>query len=287
MNHTNHFEQIKKALIYIDGHLAEPLRVEALAARFHFSPFYFHRIFTIIVGIPIAEHIRSRRLAHACLYLTQTDASVLSVGLDCGYQTAQSFTRAFKSAYGVSPSTYRKQTPIPEMESAEEMILRFTNRLQGGMVLHPKIIRQKALTIAGTCGDGNETGAVWDAFEELIGEKPLSNELSVSGYEVRLYNGDTCTVYVGRAVAGKDVDTAYAVYSLPASEYAVFDVYVANGYENENAAMDEWLRTNPEGYHERRLGASHYCVEYYDERFTGNEAGSIVEIWVPVERDAK
>jgi len=48
--------------------------------------------------------------------------------------------------------------------------------------------------------------------------------------------------------------------------------------------MTEWLETNQQGYRERRLGSAHYCVEYYDERFNGSEAGSIVEIWVPIEK---
>lgn len=42
-----------------------------------------------------------------------------------------------------------------------------------------------------------------------------------------------------------------------------------------------WLRTNCEGYSGRLLVDVHYCVEYYDERFSGSESGSIVEIWVP------
>ena len=66
------------------------------------------------------------------------------------------------------------------------------------------------------------------------------------------------------------------------SVYASFDVYVANGYESENNAMNEWLETNKQGYSERLLGNTHYCVEYYDERFKGNEADSIVEIWIPI-----
>jgi predicted transcriptional regulator YdeE len=48
--------------------------------------------------------------------------------------------------------------------------------------------------------------------------------------------------------------------------------------------MLEWLNENKQGYSERLLGTTHYCVEYYDERFHGSEAGSIVEIWVPIEK---
>ena len=65
---------------------------------------------------------------------------------------------------------------------------------------------------------------------------------------------------------------------------ASFEVYVANGYDSENNAMNEWLLTNAEGYSQRLLNGAYYCVEYYDERFNEDETGSIVEIWVPVEK---
>ena len=150
--------------------------------------------------------------------------------------------------------------------------------------MNPKIIKRDSLTIAGVSGDGDKTWDVWNAFENLNNEKPLTNKLSDNGYEIRLYDSGSSTVHVGFAVQGNPVDDEYKLYTLPASEYASFDVYVANGYDSENNAMDEWVKTNQQGYTERLLGSVHYCVEYYDERFHGNEAGSIVEIWIPIEK---
>lgn len=48
--------------------------------------------------------------------------------------------------------------------------------------------------------------------------------------------------------------------------------------------MNEWLVFNVEGYMEWLLEGVYFCVEYYDERFYSSEAGSIVEIWVLVEK---
>ena len=278
------FDHIKEALEYIDTHLDESISVEAIASHFHFSAYYFHRMFSIIVGKPMAAHMRDRRLLYAARLLKETDKSILDIGLDCGYHSAQAFSRAFKTIYGLSPKEYRKQGYIPGAVTVEEMIMKFTNRLRGGVFLNPQIIKRDALIIAGVSGDGDKTWEVWQAFEKLSHEKPLAGRLSGNGYEIRLYDGDACTVHVGHALLNEDADSAYTVYKLPPSQYAVFDVYVANGYESENSAMDEWLKTNPEGYTERLLDGAHYCVEYYDERFSGSEAGSIVEIWVPIEK---
>ena len=278
------FTRIKEALEYIDGHLDEEMTFESVAREFHFSPYYFHRMFSVIVGKAIATHIRDRRLARACVQLADTDRPMLEIGLDCGYGSAQAFSRAFRQAYGLAPSDYRGQGLVPNVVSVDEMIMKFTNRLRGGVYLNPKIIKRGALTIAGVAGEGDKTGEVWERFMQLSGEREPANKLSDNGYEIRLYDGEVSAIHVGYAVSGKDAVEGYALYTLPASEYASFDVYVANGYDSENNAMGEWLMTNGQGYSERTLGEAHYCVEYYDERFRGDEAGSIVEIWVPVKK---
>ena len=280
----SNFDRIKEALTFIDNHLDEQITYDSLAMRFHFSPYYFHRMFSVIVGKTIAAHIRDRRLARACQQLADTDKSIIDIGLDCGYNSAQSFSRAFHGACGLSPSEYRKLGYAPIIVTVEEMIMKFTNRLKGGIYVNPKIINRGEIIVACTAGDGNKTYEVWQAFEKLSKDKPPCNKVSDNGYEIRIYDGEKCTVYTGLSVTDEEVDPEYTIFKIPASKYASFDVYPANGYESENIAMDNWLSTNNEGYTERLLDSRHYCVEFYDERFKGEEAGSIVEIWVPVEK---
>jgi AraC-type DNA-binding domain-containing proteins len=280
----NHFPKIKEALEYIDSHLDQPISLESISKRFYFSPYYFHRMFSIIVGKTIAAHVRNRRLLYASIQLTATNESVLNIALNSGYNSAQSFTRAFKGLYGVSLAEFRKQGLQPDIISVDEMINKFTNRLRGGIYLNPNIIKRDEIIVAGTFGDGNYTWDVWSAFEKLSKKKPLTNKVSDNGYEIRIYEGEKSTVVAGLAVLDERVDSEYTIFKIPASKFASFDVYVANGYDSENSAMDEWLKTNSEGYSEKLLDNSHYCVEFYDERFDGNEAGSIVEIWIPIEK---
>ena len=280
----NNFSEIKRALEYIDSHLGESISLKTISDKFNFSSYYFHRMFSVIVGKTIAVYVRDRRLQAACIKLSSTNKSVLEIGMDCGYDSAQSFARVFKQAYGLSPSEYRKSGLQPLIVSVDELIMRFTNRLKGGIFLNPKIIKQDTLIIAGVSGDGNKTGEVWDLFQQLNNEKPLTNKISNNGYEIRMHEGDKCTVHVGLAVFDESIDSSFALLKLPASKYASFDVYVQKGYDSENNAMDEWLKNNDGGYSEKLLGGKAYCVEYYDERFKGSESGSIVEIWVPIEK---
>jgi len=149
----------------------------------------------------------------------------------------------------------------------------------------PKIIKRGILMIAGVSGDGSKTEKVWNKFAALYDADPIENTVSdKSSYEIRFYDGDACAVHVGLAVKDELVDEAFSIITLPASEYASFDVYAVNGYDSENKAMEEWLKANQQKYKERLLEDMHYCVEYYSKRFYGNEPGSILEIWIPIEK---
>ncbi len=278
----SNFERISQALKYIDSHLAEHITIDQLADRYYLSPYYFHRMFSVIVGKAIAEYIRDRRLEHACVLLSETDKPILDIGLDCGYDSAQSFSRAFKNCYGVPPVEYRKLGYSPSVTTVDEMIAKFTNRLRGGILVNPKIIKRNKLIIAGISGDGHQTGEVWEQFMELMKTVEITNKLSDNSYEIRIYEGTKCIVHVGYAVSDADIDRRLTAITLPASHYAAFDVYPAKGYESENSAIDEWLKSNEKGYSQRLLGEKSYAVEFYDERFNGYEADSIVEIWVPI-----
>lgn len=149
--------------------------------------------------------------------------------------------------------------------------------------MHPKIIKNEELIIAGITGDGRKTCEVWEQFSKLYEKIGIKNKLSDNSYEVRIYDGDQCTCHVGVSVSDDDVDSAFTLMRLPASVYAAFEVYVASGYDSENDAMDEWLEANKEKYSQRRINGLPYVVEYYDERFDGNSEDSIVEIWIPIE----
>lgn len=276
-----YFGRVKEALKYVDAHLDEDIGCERIAGVFHFSPYYFHRMFSAVVGKTIAEHIRSRRLEKACMLIAETEKTILEICLECGFDSPQAFSRSFKNAYKIPPSVYRKRGYRPNPVSVDDMIIKFTNRLRGGIVLNPKIIKKDALIIAGTSGDGSKTGEVWQNFEKLNNETGLQGKLSKNGYEIRLYGENGGTVHVGFAVKNKNADPVYETFELPASLYASFDVYTSRGYDSENSAIEEWLATNKEGYKQNYYDGKPYVVEYYDERFSGGE-DSIVEIWVPV-----
>ena len=117
------FDNIERALNHIDSHLSEQMGYERLADILHFSPYYFHRMFSIITGKTITAHIRDRRLEQACVMLSSTKMTALEICLECGFDAYSSFIRVFKNKYGLSPKEYRKQCHTPVFMSVEDLIV--------------------------------------------------------------------------------------------------------------------------------------------------------------------
>ena len=104
----DYHERLLPVLVHIQDHLDEPLKLEDLAARAHFSPFHFHRVFRGMIGESLKQHIKRLRLERAAVQLKTTGHSITAIAFDAGYETHESFTRAFRGAFAASPTEYRE-----------------------------------------------------------------------------------------------------------------------------------------------------------------------------------
>lgn len=100
--------RIGRVLDVIVARMDEPLRLEDLAAIACVSPFHFHRMFQAMVGETVAEVVRRLRLARAGWRSRATDATVMEIALEAGYGSVEGFGRAFRQAYSMAPSRYRR-----------------------------------------------------------------------------------------------------------------------------------------------------------------------------------
>jgi AraC family transcriptional regulator len=101
--------RLLRVLVHIQQHLDEPLSLDELAARACLSPFHFHRVFTGMLGESLQCHIRRLRLERAAWQLKLGRAPVVQIALGAGYETHEAFSRAFRSAFRLSPTQYRRR----------------------------------------------------------------------------------------------------------------------------------------------------------------------------------
>lgn len=99
---------IGRAIIFIETNLYEPLTVESVASAVSYSYYHFHRYFQVVMGETIGSYIRSRRLTQAAYNLVHSDKRILDIAISLYFESAESFTRAFKKRYGITPMEYRK-----------------------------------------------------------------------------------------------------------------------------------------------------------------------------------
>lgn len=138
--------RINKTLDYIQKHLHDDISLDVLAKVSFFSPYHFHRIFSGMVGETLGEYIRRLRLERAAIDISQTSRKITDIAFDAGYETVESFGRAFSSKFKVTPNAYRKQ----RIKTNSEKFKRFNKNINIGdsIMEEVKIIQQQALKVA-------------------------------------------------------------------------------------------------------------------------------------------
>jgi AraC family transcriptional regulator len=107
-NRPIYIERVNAVIDYIEAHLADDLTLARLADVAHFSPYHFHRVFSMLVGETLSRFISRLRVERAATLLVQhPDRSITAVGTDCGFTNPSSFARAFKEAFGMSATEWR------------------------------------------------------------------------------------------------------------------------------------------------------------------------------------
>lgn len=110
----NIYQTLNEITDYIDQHIEEKINYNALSKIMGVNSYTMQRIFSVIVGIPLSEYIRKRKLSCAAFDLMNSNIKVIDVAFKYGYENATSFSRAFFSFHKVKPSAVRHNTKIKE-----------------------------------------------------------------------------------------------------------------------------------------------------------------------------
>lgn len=139
----NWAEGIQNAVDYIEEHLADEIDYNIISSQAACSPYYFQKIFGILCGITVGVYIRNRRLTLAGSELKNTDIKVIDLALKYGYESPESFTRAFVRFHGITPSEARRSNA--KLRSFSRLKVQII--LKGGNYMDYKIITKDSFTV--------------------------------------------------------------------------------------------------------------------------------------------
>jgi len=100
---------IQRAIDFIEDNICDDLNVKEIASQAYLSSYHFQRIFSAVCGVSVGEYMRSRRLTLAGIEIGHSDTKIVDIALKYGYESPESFSRAFSRFHGISPMAARSQ----------------------------------------------------------------------------------------------------------------------------------------------------------------------------------
>jgi AraC family transcriptional regulator len=225
------------AISYIEDNLAGEIDFNEAAKKAYCSLFHFQRMFFAIIGVTPAEYARRRRLTLAARELTSTNARVIDLTVKYGYDSPDSFTRAFRNIHGVTPRAAR----APGVKLAAFPRVSFNIILSGGIDMDYKIIDKLAFDVVGrgkkfTTSDGTNLTKIpqfWQEFSasteyqklsKLGGGKPgpITGADIISAILPNEKNTWDPIIYT-ICIEKPNKTTDFDVFHIPAATWAVFE----------------------------------------------------------------
>lgn len=289
----NNLQLIGRVLHYVDDHLAEELSYEHLAEVFGYSPFHFHRIFSSVTDMSIAGYIRRRRLTVAHGLLCDTGKTVAEICYSVGFNSIQTFNRAFLKTFGMQPLVAREKQAKITHRTVEEIITGYLKRVavEGAYSLEPRFVEREEFVLAGFrrhTGEGYHViGEAWAALKSSLPAVARSNPHTMYGFEdyAEDFTADPLAFwYMAGVEADRDVPLPEGMTRrvVKKATYAVFTVNGNNAAGEIGKAFRYayfvWLPRS-----EYRLDEDALCdFEFYDERWDCQHGAAQMDIWIPV-----
>lgn len=278
---------IQRAIDYIENHLLEKIKIEDVAKEANASIFHFQRTFTMLTDCSVGEYIRRRRLSLAAKELSQTSGKVIDIAYKYGYDTPESFSKAFRRQHAMSPSDAKKYRG--KLQLYDRLIIQVI--LKGAEPVKYNIVEKEAFSAMGIKRTYSLKGN-----ENLIEIPKLWNKVNHDGTIdklCKLNDGNikgVLGVCVDEGEAEGSIDYWIAVESteetsaqfekveIPASKWVVFEV----SGEMPEAMQSTWKKIFSEWF--PTSGYEHAGtpeMEVYPE--DGSDSSEFYsEIWIPV-----
>ncbi|UAJ09686.1 AraC family transcriptional regulator [Polymorphobacter megasporae] len=275
---------------WIEAHLDEPLTLDAIADHSGRSPYHFSRLFTARMGRSVMTHVRGRRLIRAGQRLVNDpDARLIDLAFDCGFESQEAFTRAFRRVFGVAPGRFRQGFALTPIEGQYPMTMPDTHHVAAAVTLLPDLVAIPAFVVAGPSSrfDASTKAAIPHLWSRLIGALPFAGQIdswATFGVVSEADRSESSFDYMAgvEIVADAAVPEGFAVMPIPSATYAVFRIVLNGGpvHPQVKAAMAAvWGELIPAS---GLTVADSPDFERYDGKFAPIKPGATIDFHVPV-----
>lgn len=292
---------MQRAIDYVEAHITEDIDYDAVARQSFSSPYHFQRVFSILCGYTLGEYIRSRRLALAGAELAEGRISVLDAALKYGYESPDSFARAFRRFHGVNPSQARSAT----LKSFSRLSIKIS--LEGGSMMDYRIENKPELVLTGFKRRFTGTPAEREDQECDFYLSTRGNQYMLKGmardcdtfYNVMTNFGDDgYDFYIAsllnrekteklEEILGSEDAGRFETVTIPARQYLVCETERAE-YPTElfealrRRVVSEWLPSS--GYELADAPEVSVYHWYFKEDDDAVNHSRYVELWLPIEK---
>ena len=296
---------IQRAVDYIEDNLTETIDYEEAAKQCYSSSYHFQRVFSILCGFTLGEYIRNRRLTLAGRELATTNAKVIDVAFKYGYESPDSFAKAFQKFHGILPSQARNNGS--NLKSFSRLVLKFS--LEGGTTMNYRIETKPALTLlgykkrfSGTPYDEsrqNQEGAFFKttrAHQWML--KGMANDKMSDYCVLANFNDDGYDFYISVTTDGYERENLYnsevtgidfmdkfgfEEIVIPERTYLVFETEktkmpIPEYFDMRKQLSAEWLANDEY----QIINAPELAVYHWG--ITGGCPERTIEIWIPIEK---
>lgn len=283
-------ESISKAIEYIETHITEDLTTSDIAKEVCISSFYFQKGFSMLCGFTVAEYIRQRRLTLAGSELVSTDNKIIDIAMKYGYDSPDSFTKAFTRFHGSTPTAVRRDGAMMKSFAS----LKINISLKGGYTMDYKIIEKEAFTVLASgsrfkyesCKE--EIPKFWQEHYESGKGNVVCGMYGVN-IDKSMGNSDEFEYLIADDYkTGNDIPEGFVTRVIPKHTWAVFSCKGAMPkamIDVNHKIFSEWL-PNCKDYEI----AEGYNIETYtdiNDYPKGNQDENYYsELWIPVKKKA-
>ena len=282
--------QLNKAIIYIEENIDCDLTLADVSKATVYSKFHFCQLFNYIAGMSLSEYIRKRKLSLAAMELQSSDIKIMDLAVKYGYDSADSFARAFSKQHGVAPSVARRSGITLKIFPT----MTFQIKIGGVQGMNWRIEEKDAFKVVGiyrrfASDDTDSIAGFWrekmedGSIQKLCQQVDGGNPMGICGH---VNNDANDFLYMIGLFADDNTDTTgFTTITAPASTWAVFrsEEFKENQYGGEipklfDCAFKEWL---PSSGYEKIEGSNE---DIYDmEMYECDGAGRYYEeVWLSV-----